>query len=219
MTLEQVSLAGLLAGVVDGGAGHIGVALAGAPGEHADADGVLLVHLALPVGGRAQVLILRGGHLGDLVGGHVAGGGHVDVVIGHGGLQLAGPLVGDLLGVLVQDAVLIEVLHRLVDRHTRVGEGLDQVHRVGVARLVVAAGVGIGGVGGQTEEGHGGVGGQRQHIVVILHDDGALFALPDGDVPGGGLHLVDGGVVALEAGGILIGNGDIAAGSKEAVQR
>ena len=141
------------------------------------------------------------------------------MVVGHGSLQLAGPLVGDLFGMLVQDTVLIELLYRLIDLNARIGEGLNQVHCVGVARLVVAAGVGIRGVGGQTEEGHGGIGSQRQHIVVILHDDGALFALPDGDVPGGGLHLVDGGVVALETGGILIGNGNVAAGSKEAVQR
>ena len=140
------------------------------------------------------------------------------MVIGGGGLQLAGPHVGDLLGVLVEDIGLVEIQHSLVELHAGVGQGLDQVHRVGVARLVVAAGVGVGSVGRQAEQGHRLVRGQREHAVVVLHDHGALLALPDGDVPGGGLHLVDGGVVGDEPGRVRVGDGDVALGPQEVVQ-
>ena len=59
--------------------------------------------------------------------------------------------------------------------------------------------------------------GERQHAVVILHDDGAFLALADGDFLGGGHHIFDGGVVLLEPRRFLIVDGDVAVGAQHAV--
>ena len=213
----QRILAGSVAVKVQGGAGSVGIALAGAPGKYADAGGIGLVDGGLPVGGSAQLGELLGGDLHDLVLSHVAGGGHVDIVVGHLGLQLTGPAVGNLLGVFVEHLFQVEIPNGFVHLQPCIGEGLEQVHRVLIARLQIAGGIGIGGVGRQAEQGHGAAVRQGERAVVILHDDGTLFALFNSQGLGSGHHVVDGGVVALEAGRVGVGVGDVALGAQGVV--
>ena len=117
---------------------------------------------------------------------------------------------------LVHHAV-IEALQLLVDGDAGFGQGAHQIHGILVAGLQVAAGVGVGGVGGQTEQSDGLAGGQRQNTVVILHNDGAFLTFPDGQSLGGCGHVSDGRVVADEP-ALTIRGSDVALGTQNIIQ-
>ena len=118
---------------------------------------------------------------------------------------------------LVQNFIHVEIHNRGIDGHARFCQSSNQIHRVFIAGLQVAVGIGIGGVSRQAEEDDlvGFV--QREDGVVILHDDGAFLALSDGQGFGGSHHVLDGGIVFLETGCFLVIDGDIAGCTQHAV--
>ena len=117
---------------------------------------------------------------------------------------------------LVEDTILVEIHHSLVDLDPCILKCLYKIHRIFISRLKVAARIRIRRIGCKSEQCHT-LAGKRQYIIVIFHNDCSFFSFPHGNVFRSGFHFLEGRIVTDKSCRILIRISNVTLGSQKVV--